>query len=437
MPALDIQLFHLGRWHTAAIFSVDDTTCGHAGVANLDYHLDYAAEHLNNSDPRAALSCRFPINFARYSAERWPAFILDMMPSGAGRDKWLARRGLSDSLAADWELLSFGAGSPPGNLRVREAVVDHRAIIGPDAEGNSIEGLSHPGFSREDILQRGEHFIEYAYQHGALTAGASDVQGEAPKFLLVEDHNGRWHAEGAIDDSRVAKHWLLKFPRGNTAGDRQILRNETAYLEVARQLHFVVGDALLHREDALFIPRFDRSVSDNKVERYGLESLCSAAGISEYGASPPHELLVKTLASCSQQPAEDVAEYICRDVLNVVLGNKDNHARNTALLKGADIRLSPIYDFAPMYLDAAGIARVCRWQGEREQAGKPNWKAIVDFVAENYGADYERVLRQRLSELSITLLDIENIMCECGIDTDIIHARQQSITANLQLLQEL
>lgn len=437
MAVLDIQLFHSGRWHTAAIFTVSETAQGHAGPASLDYHLDYAAEYLNSRDSCAALSCRFPINFARYSAERWPAFILDMMPSGAGRDKWLARRGIDDGPSADWELLNFGAGSPPGNLRIRQAVVDHRSTLGPDVEGDLMMGSAHPGFSVEDIVQRGEHFIEYAYQHGALTAGASDVQGEAPKFLLVEDTSGRWHAEGAIEDSRVAKHWLVKFPRGNTASDRHILRNEAAYLEVARQLNFVVAEALTHRENTLFIPRFDRVISDNNVERYGLESLCSAAGISEYGASPAHELLLKTIASYSQQPAEDMAEYICRDLLNVVLGNKDNHARNTALLKGADIRLSPIYDFAPMYLDAAGIARVCRWQDDREQAGKPNWKAIVNFVAAHYGEEYEKVLRNRFSELSVALSDMKSILSNCGVDADIINARQLSISANLQLLQEL
>ena len=56
-----------------------------------------------------------------------------------------------------------------------------------------------------------------------------------------------------------------------------------------------------------------------------------------------------------------------RDVLNVALGNRDNHLRNTALQRFEDgtIRLTPLFDFAPMMLHPDGIARSSRWEGEQ------------------------------------------------------------------------
>ena len=79
---------------------------------------------------------------------------------------------------------------------------------------------------------------------------------------------------------------------------------------------------------------------------------------------------------------EYLLEYIKRDIVNVVMGNKDNHAWNTAVMRYEDgcVVLAPLFDFAPMYLDPEGIARVCRWEGNAEQAGNPDWGADEDII---------------------------------------------------------
>jgi Uncharacterized protein related to capsule biosynthesis enzymes len=77
-----------------------------------------------------------------------------------------------------------------------------------------------------------------------------------------------------------------------------------------------------------------------------------------------------------------VLEYIKRDVANLALGNKDNHARNTAVQRdfSGGIRLTPLYDFAPMYLHPDGIARRIRWEGNDSSA--PDWNRVIDKVCE-------------------------------------------------------
>ena len=65
---------------------------------------------------------------------------------------------------------------------------------------------------------------------------------------------------------------------------------------------------------------------------------------------------------------------------NLALGNKDNHARNTALQRDFDgrIGLTPLFDFAPMYLHPDGIARRIRWNGNDD--GRPDWTRVLDAV---------------------------------------------------------
>ena len=69
--------------------------------------------------------------------------------------------------------------------------------------------------------------------------------------------------------------------------------------------------------------------------------------------------------------AAEVTEYVLRDVLNLALGNPDNHGRNTALAKDIDgcVRLTPLFDFCPMRLDASGVRRSTTWGCMREPLG--------------------------------------------------------------------
>lgn len=87
--------------------------------------------------------------------------------------------------------------------------------------------------------------------------------------------------------------------------------------------------------------------------------------------------LCEAISRFFSDPAADIRELVFRDVLNVAMGNTDNHGRNSAVLKTPDgaVRLSPLYDFAPMFLDDQGIPRICRWTGA-QSGGMPDWGAL-------------------------------------------------------------
>lgn len=377
---------------------------GIAGGGLFEYDIDYAVEHQGEGSARVALS--YPVTFELHHSGRWPAFLLDVMPAGAGRRVWLRRLGLRDGAAADWALLVQGAGNPPGNLRVAEAVIPP---AGP-----------HPGFTREEIVEKSADFIEYAEARGAVVAGATDVQGDAPKFLLVRDRTRRWHPDGALEDGEVLDCWLVKFPRGKTGADRSVLRNEAPYLEVARRFGLRVGAPLQYVDDALFIPRFDRAVGPAGLERHGLETLCSAAGIAEFGKRGEHGLFCSVIARFAADPQTEVIEYVRRDTLNAALRNTDNHGRNSAFLKLADgtVRFSPLYDFAPMFLDPEGIPRSSRWAGDAEPvAGRPDWGRVAESLAAFVDA---RELRRLLAKDAEAVANLPETMRACGVEDDVI-----------------
>ena len=68
-------------------------------------------------------------------------------------------------------------------------------------------------------------------------------------------------------------------------------------------------------------------------------------------------------------------------MLNLALRNTDNHARNTAVQRLVDgsIQLTPLYDFAPMYLDPELIVRGCVWRDASGLSG-----AIIRVAARSH-----------------------------------------------------
>jgi len=439
MPSITLQISLQDQWLDAATFSVEQPDHGIAGASTLDYITEYAGKFIG-ADLTRAISCRLPVGFAHYTSQRWQPILLDLLPSGAGRRQWLKQLGLTDradGLWADWDLLTKATANPIGNLRIKEAASERDALLVPDAEGNVRYNRNHPGFSLQDIVEKNMHFIEYAHQHGAQTAGASDVQGEAPKFLLVQDRNDSWHAEGALADEQVAKSWLVKFPRGSREEDRTVLRNEAAYLEVARALGLTVGEALRYEKDALFIPRFDRQVTDHGLVRLGVESLYALAGVAEYGKALDHETFCEVLALYASDPKTVLTEYVLRDVVNVAMGNKDNHGRNTAVIKqhNGEIALSPLFDFAPMWMDPEGIARVTRWADNSiENAAQPIWGDVAEVLGAWLDA---KELRTNLATFASQIERLPETMREHGVEDSLIEHLGKTIENTAQNLKDV
>lgn len=133
-----------------------------------------------------------------------------------------------------------------------------------------------------------------------------------------------------------------------------------------------------------------------------------------------------------------------RDLLNLALGNRDNHGRNTAVLKDVDgsIRLAPLYDFGPSFLDGRAIARTLRWEGE--EPGQRDWSHILRNLKTRF--EEAQVDFQHWPSLTIAMRDFSRVierlpalMRECGVAPYIMDQRRDDIArlaAELRVIEE-
>lgn len=370
-PACTLQLHAQGAWHdVASVTLLGRPEEGWRAKTYAGYDAAWVMAHIGAKDAHA-LCARWPVGLEPLESPHWPVCLIDALPQGFGRQELLRRIGLSPVVGegADWPLLLAGAGNPIGHLRVKEAAQWLAEQAGPLR-----------GFTDEEVAQRGDGFSEYLASHGLFVAGSSGVQGEWPKILLTRADDGLLYLDHTLPDARAVAHYIVKFGRGTDAQLAAILQHEAPYMAIAQRLGLRVHAPLQLRQRALFIPRFDRVVQGGGVLRLAQESIACLTGLPGFDAVPSHDQVCEALMHHCTDPQAEVLEYIRRDVANLALLNKDNHARNTAVQRdfAGRIALTPIYDFAPMYLHPDGIARRIRWEGNDN--GQPDWGRVLDRV---------------------------------------------------------
>jgi serine/threonine-protein kinase HipA len=295
------------------------------------------------------------------------------MPQGHARRKLAEHLGLIEaSRASDLPLLLRSAAGGIGNLRIREAA---------EAEAERLQGVQRQGVTETDILARSDRFMEVADRFGMLASGSSGLQGEWPKVSMTQASDGLYYPDSFVDDDEAMRHVIVKLVRSTEPVDRLILEGEALYSRIAVEIGLNVSEVSTYAEGVLIIPRFDRQKGKNgQTIHLGQESLVSAIGVADFGHIGSHEIYIDVLKRYSSDPFADIVEYLKRDIANLALGNPDNHGRNSALSKLPEgrIRLSPLFDFAPMRLAKEGIIRSTRWASMRD-AGRdhlPDWKLI-------------------------------------------------------------
>lgn len=396
------------------------------GGSFFEYDLDYAF------DARAeAVSLRDAVDATVHAFPYWPAFFYDLIPQGSGRKFLLGELKLVDGPAADFPLVLAGAFNPIGRIRVKEAV-EYFVTHVQRHDARQIDR----GFSLDEIAARGEDFHERMMIHSMLAAGTTGVQGAAPKYLLTRDRQGLWHADSALPDVEAESHFIVKRPRGNTSADKKVLKNEAAYMDVAAAMGIRTHGALRCVDDSLFIPRFDRQVESGKVIRLHQESAASLVGLIGFDIRPSQFELLNAIRSHVTDKTSETIEFLKRDVLNLAMRNTDNHARNTAVQKiGDEVRLTPLFDFAPMYLDPEGIARAARWYHPHSKKELLDWRNVLEAV------ELDEVERHHIShelwKFGEQMSELIDQMRQAGVDEDIVTFLQPNINEQIRQLRSL
>lgn len=228
-----------------------------------------------------------------------------------------------------------------------------------------------------------------------------------------------------LNDEHAVCHWFVKFARNQALGnDQVILRAEFLYYKALQHLGIdTVATAELDLKEAekpsLWMKRFDRRIGTSGVERLAVESVYSLAGVTEPGSRMDHVEVIQTLAGLwikAGQKADIpdlIAEYLRRDLINKILGNSDNHGRNTAILRSDDrLRLAPIYDLAPMVMDAEGITRTTKWASPVERGGEVDWRAACELL--NALVEPDEAF-ERLRQDARALLALPDLLVDSGL----------------------
>ncbi len=321
-----------------------------------------------------------PSQPASYPLFDLAAFPAGFTPTGHGREELLSQLGMSPKATqhGDWPLLLHGAGNPISHLRIKEATdwlqSQSRSIV--------------ESFSHEDIAQGNEWFLDTIARHGLMVTGSSGVQGQWPKLLMTLGRNGRFYLDHQLPDAHAAQHYLIKFQRGNHAQLGRIFDAEAPYMQLAHHLGLRVYQPITRLGHALFIPRFDRNTHGASFVRHAQESLAAFCNRAGFEIRLSHDVALAAIHCYCSDPIIEATEYLCRDMANVVLGTKDNHARSTAFTRdgNGNVMLTPLFDFAPMYLQPDGVARTMHWTvGERTPL--IDWIGITNDVASQLGMD--------------------------------------------------
>lgn len=416
MYPLTLQLFAQGQWQDAMTLTFSQPEDGFQSPCQFAYTSAYVKSNLDayQSTLDKAVSAALPVDFDTHRSKKAPAFLYDIAPSGAAKRFLLKHIGREkpEALADDIFLLTRSTPAPIGNMRIKESA-------------ESLDTSAPMGFSFEDVVSRDQRFLEYAYEQGAAIGGATGAGGEAPKLLLTEGRDGQLYPDAVLNDEDAAGHWFVKFSRNQALGnDQTILRAEHLYYTALQRLGIdTVATAELDLKEAdkpsLWMKRFDRRIGTSGVERLAVESVYSLAGVTEPGSRMDHVEVIQTLAGLWRNAGQKadipdlIAEYLRRDLINKILGNSDNHGRNTAIIRSDDrLRLAPIYDLAPMVMDAEGITRTTKWASPVERGGEVDWRAACELL--NALVEPDQAF-ERLRQDARVLLALPDLLVDSGL----------------------
>ncbi|WP_312992914.1 type II toxin-antitoxin system HipA family toxin [Rhizobium populisoli] len=366
-----------------ATLELNDDAAGFQGALIVDYDLDYFVRVVSVHLPLEKQS----VTIAPYLSDI-PCFSKIVIAGTGRRSSWISchrdmqgeslpiTSALRKACAPDLPLLLRSATGGIGNIRIEEAA---------EAEAERLCGVQRRRVTEAEIRYRSDRFMEVADRFGLLASGSSGLQGEWPKVSMTQANDGLYYPDSFVTDDEAVRHVIVKLVRSNEPVDLVILEGEALCSRIAQEIGLNVSEPSTYAEGVLIIPRFDRKKGEGEeTVRLGQESLVSAIGVADFGHVGTHEAYIDVLRQHSADRSSDTVEYLKRDIANLALGNPDNHGWNSALSKHEDgtIRLSPLFDFAPMRLAKEGIVRSTRWaimrDGGRDHL--PDWKCVCKEV---------------------------------------------------------
>ena len=297
-------------------------------------------EQWRNAADAYPLSISMPLALTEHGNAKIDPFLWGLLPDNASvLDQWGRRFHVSPRNA--FALIAYVGEDCPGAVQF---VLPERLDVILGNAPSEIEWLDEAAIAERLRALR----IDPSAWRIPRDTGQFSLAGAQPKTaFLFED--GRW----GVPSGRVPTTHILKPPTAEFDGHAE---NEHFCLELGRALGLPVVDSkIMHFQDeiAIVIERYDRVRTEAGLLRVHQEDMCQALALpptSKYQneGGPGIRDIVELLTTNSTSSAEDVGTFLDSVSYNWLIAGTDAHAKNYALLIGAEgrVRLAPLYDVA-------------------------------------------------------------------------------------------
>lgn len=321
-----------------------------APVGRLTRHDDgeVSFRYLTDALPHP-LSLSLPLREAPFDDTVTRGFFANLLFENAQRDQVMQRHGLEFTDVVG--LLEHLGADCPG------AISSMPVGTGPaKAPGNLLtdyDALDETELERIMISLRDRRRVPDDTRDPSPLAG---VQG---KIALTQLPDGRFALPKR--GFNVPTTHILKVPR---PGEMTTVEQEHLLMRLmAEAQRHPVADTAMIGEGALrglLVTRFDRRVDGTQVHRLHQEDFAQALGLGPHlkyerngtGARRFSAEAIGQILSATDRPGPARQAFLEVTLVNLVLGNTDNHAKNHALLyNGARPVFAPVYDVAPVLID--------------------------------------------------------------------------------------
>lgn len=304
-------------------------------LAAFEYDPGFAARRLEISP------LHLPVGPGVRMAPRQPfgglhGVFADSLPDGWGRllvDRLVAARGDDPRSLGPLDRLAMVGTRGMGALVYRPETMVPRG-----AEGVDIDALAALAAEVRDGVSDDVEVL--------LGANGGSAGARAKILVLRHRTTGAMrldHGQAPMPDEQA---WLVKFPAREDPQDMGRIEHAFALMARAAGVDFPPTMLIHGRSGRAYFAalRFDR---ENGARRH-VHSLAGLVHADFRAPSVDYDGLLKATRLVTGQ-APSVEEALRRMVLNVMAGNRDDHAKNHSFLLGSDgaWRLSPAYDVTP------------------------------------------------------------------------------------------
>ncbi|WP_166461939.1 HipA domain-containing protein [Paracoccus alkanivorans] len=239
------------------------------------------------------------------------------------------------------------------------------------------------------------------------TRDPSPLAGVQGKIALARLPDGRFALPKR--GLNVPTTHILKIPR---ITEMTMVEQEHLLMELMGELqrHPVAPTSILGEGPlrGLLVTRFDRIIEGASVRRVHQEDFAQALGLGphlkyERNGAGAHRFSAEAIGGLlgqTENPGRARQAFLEVTLLNLLLGNTDNHAKNHALLyHSMRPLLAPVYDIAPVLIDDQVLHQLSFDIGKAQMTDEITAENLTGFIGALGFPRVTPALRKRMQEI--------------------------------------